>query len=66
MIFYLFNNSLVSKYRFDLFIYCRPQLLATGDGTGTVHVFRLSEDLRSSQARENDVLNNLVDIAVEQ
>lgn len=44
----------------------QPQLLATGDGSGTIHVFRLSEDLKTAQAREMDILNSLVDIAVEQ
>lgn len=44
----------------------QPNLMATGDGSGTVFVFRLSDELKSAQGRENEVLNGLVDIAVEQ
>lgn len=49
-----------------MLLFFRPNLLATGDGSGTVYVFRLSDELKSAQARENEVLSSLVDIAVEQ
>ncbi|KAL5022607.1 hypothetical protein ScPMuIL_001762 [Solemya velum] len=43
----------------------RHSLLATGDGSGYINVFRLSDELRKTSSKDIDILGNLVSVSAE-
>ena len=43
----------------------RHNLIATGDATGSIQVFRISDNLKTPVSRDLEVLGELVDITTE-
>ena len=48
-----------------LFLFNRPQLLATGDGAGDIQIWKLKDDLTKHANKEDEVLEELASAALE-
>lgn len=48
-----------AAYRFIDLVHCRPQMLASGDASGIVKVWRLSTELTAQGSNEMEQLNSL-------